>query len=94
MDQDTEKEIQAIEGKLTDVLWSLRHVLPKADTKDIQSLINQNDLISALETLVCILCEDEVPVPSEDLHRLQWLSKIMQLSDTMGMVKNLRVEFT
>ena len=94
MNQETEVDIQVIEQKIMDLLWSLRHALPQADTKDIQTLLDQNDYSPAIETLVCVLCEDEIPVPSEDIHRLQWLSKIMQLTDTMGMVKNLRVEFS
>jgi hypothetical protein len=94
MNQETEVDIQVIEQKIMDLLWSLRHALPQADIKDIQTLLGQNDFSPAVETLICILCEDEIPVPSEDIHKLQWLTKILKLSDAINMVKNIRVEFS
>ena len=94
MNQDTQEDIQAVENKLMDVLWSLRTILPVSDTKDIHSLVNKDELGTAVEMLICVLCEDEIPVPSEDLQKLQWITKILRLTDSIGMVKNIRVKYS
>lgn len=77
-----------------DVLWSLRKTLPTSDAKDIEFHIEQENYKDAFDMLVSILCEDDIAVPSASLNHLKWVGNVMGFTESMGMVKNLQVEFS
>lgn len=94
MSQDTQEDTHVIKDKLMGVLWSLRDVLPESDTKDVKAFINNNEYRVAFETLVCVLNEDDIAVPSANLHVLNWIATMMKLPSMIGMVNHIRVEFS
>ena len=94
MNQEVEAYHKLLEDKLLDVLWSLRNTLPHSDAKEIQSFVERKEFKAAFELLVYVLNEDEIPVSSNALQKLQWLSTEMMLPGAKGIVNNLPIEFT
>jgi|SaaInlStandDraft_1057018.scaffolds.fasta_scaffold391202_2 hypothetical protein len=94
MNHDDPQFYKNVKDKMMDVLWSLRKALPTSDAKDIQTCVDDENYKDAFEMLVCVLCEDGIAVPSTSLNHLKWIGTAMGLNESMGMVKNLQVEFS